>query len=207
MKNNLNYQTSEYDCGPTTLINAMRYLFEREELSPEILKAISMYTLDTYNEEGEVGKHGTSAMAMRFLSSWFNQFGEKKRFPIYTEFLDGKDATLTQNSRITECLQQKGIVVLRVWLDGDGHYILLTDIQKSKISVFDPYLFPQMAEDAWIEIVKDQPQKMNRIISLDRINESSNKNYAMGEFELRHAMLLYNKKLRLTSKETIEYMI
>jgi len=46
MKNQLCYQTSEYDCGPTTLINAFRYLFEREEIMPEIIKTIYLYTLD-----------------------------------------------------------------------------------------------------------------------------------------------------------------
>ncbi len=30
MKNPLNYQTTEYDCGPTTLINAISFLFEKE---------------------------------------------------------------------------------------------------------------------------------------------------------------------------------
>ena len=30
MKNYLNYQSSEYDCGPFSLINSLRYLYERE---------------------------------------------------------------------------------------------------------------------------------------------------------------------------------
>ena len=34
MKNLLNYQTSEYDCGPVSLLNGIRYLFEREEIVP-----------------------------------------------------------------------------------------------------------------------------------------------------------------------------
>ena len=28
MKNPLHYQLSEYDCGPTTMLNAVSYLFE-----------------------------------------------------------------------------------------------------------------------------------------------------------------------------------
>ncbi len=32
MKNLLIYQSTEYDCGPTTLTNAIRYLFDREEI-------------------------------------------------------------------------------------------------------------------------------------------------------------------------------
>lgn len=30
MKNPLRYQMSEYDCGPTSMLNAISYLFERE---------------------------------------------------------------------------------------------------------------------------------------------------------------------------------
>ena len=42
LKNNLIYQTSEYDCGTACLVNALRYLYERDEIIPEVLKA--MYT-------------------------------------------------------------------------------------------------------------------------------------------------------------------
>ena len=34
MKNVLNYQTSEYDCGPVSFLNGVRYLFDREEIFP-----------------------------------------------------------------------------------------------------------------------------------------------------------------------------
>lgn len=34
MKNPLHYQLSEYDCGPTSMMNAIAYLFEREEIPP-----------------------------------------------------------------------------------------------------------------------------------------------------------------------------
>ena len=40
MKNLLIYQSTEYDCGPTTLTNAIRYLFDREEIYPDIVKYI-----------------------------------------------------------------------------------------------------------------------------------------------------------------------
>lgn len=32
MKNPLHYQFSEYDCGPTSMQNAISFLFEREEI-------------------------------------------------------------------------------------------------------------------------------------------------------------------------------
>ncbi len=43
MKNLLNYQSSEYDCGPVSLTNAIRYLFDREVIYPDIIKYIMLY--------------------------------------------------------------------------------------------------------------------------------------------------------------------
>ena len=51
MKNPLHYQLSEYDCGPTSLLNAISFLFEREEIPPEILRNIMLYCLDCYGPE------------------------------------------------------------------------------------------------------------------------------------------------------------
>ena len=34
MKNPLHYQLSEYDCGPTAMLDAISYLFDREEILP-----------------------------------------------------------------------------------------------------------------------------------------------------------------------------
>ena len=36
MKNPLHYQISEYDCGPTSMLNAIIYLFDRDEIPPEV---------------------------------------------------------------------------------------------------------------------------------------------------------------------------
>ena len=35
MKSPLRYQVTQYDCGPTTMTNAILYLFEREEIPCE----------------------------------------------------------------------------------------------------------------------------------------------------------------------------
>ena len=40
MKNPLHYQISECDCGPTSMLNAVSYLFEREEIPPEIIRLL-----------------------------------------------------------------------------------------------------------------------------------------------------------------------
>ena len=46
MKTPLLYQLSEFDCGPITLYNALKYLFDRDEIPYEVIKEIMNYTLD-----------------------------------------------------------------------------------------------------------------------------------------------------------------
>ena len=87
MKNLLNYQTSEYDCGPVSILNGIRYLFEREEIYPDIVKFIMLYCMDTYNEHGELCKRGTSAAAVHYMSNWLNHFSETRNFPIHCDYI------------------------------------------------------------------------------------------------------------------------
>ena len=74
MKNPLRYQLSEYDCGPTSMLNALAFLFEREDIPPEAVRNIMLYCLDCYGSDGESGKRGTSCAAMMFLSNWLAGF-------------------------------------------------------------------------------------------------------------------------------------
>lgn len=207
MKNQLSYQASEYDCGPTTLNNAIRYLFEREEILPEIIKSIFLYTLDLYNNEGEYGKSGTSRMAMMFLSNWFNQFGIMKNFPICSEIVLDEQVWIRQNSKITECLQQGGTVVICVWLGPTKHYVLLTDIEEDYLCLFDPYDWDLPVDNDKIIKIDDNPKKMNRKVRLGVINDEGRGFYSLGEVEGREAMLLYNRNTRKTPEKSIEYII
>lgn len=47
MKNPLRYQLSEYDCGPTSMLNALAFLFEREDIPPEAVRNIICCTVWT----------------------------------------------------------------------------------------------------------------------------------------------------------------
>ena len=207
MKNQLSYQASEYDCGPTTLLNAFRYLFNREEIQPDIIKAISLYTLDVYDNNGESGKSGTSYMAMMFLSNWFNHFGKIKNFPIQTEFLMNEEVVLGPNSKIIGCLQQGGTVILCVWLGDYKHYILLTGIEGDYLCIFDPYDWEVPLDGDRIVEIEGYPKQMNRKVKIEVINDENHGFYALGDKQGREAMLLYNIHSRKTPEKTIEFMI
>lgn len=206
MKNPLNYQTTEYDCGPTTLLNAISYLFRREEIPPDIIKHIMLYCLDSYNGKGEFGKNGTSRMAMMFLSDWLNQFGKVKKFPIHCEYLTGRDVCIHQNSKIVSALQQGGAAVVRLRY-GYWHYVLLTAADEESIYLFDPYFRKKPFQQKGIEIILDMPLSRNRRVSYELLNDSGRSPYALGPTETREAILLFNTETQKTPANTIEYFI
>ena len=201
MKNLLNYQTSEYDCGPVTLLNGIRYLFDREDIYPDIVKFIMLYSMDTYDENGEICKHGTSAAAMNYISSWLNHFSRVKNFPLYCEFYSREKVALTPGNQIMTALESGAVVVLHLFLDV-GHYVLLTGIEDDRVLLFDPYYEeeddPDLDEEYdtdEIIFIHDQPKKANRSISLERLNRTTMDYYEMGGFCCREALIMYNRNL------------
>lgn len=60
MKVPLRFQITEFDCGTASLLNAFSYLFDRKEIPAELVKVIYSYTLDCYDEYGNIGQGGTS---------------------------------------------------------------------------------------------------------------------------------------------------
>ena len=201
MKNFLIYQSSEYDCGPVSLINGIRYLFEREEIYPDLVKFIMLYAMDTYNDEGELCKHGTSPAAMNFLSNWINHFGQARHFPIHCEFLSGRDVFIAKGGKIYETLRRGGAVVLHVFLEV-AHYVLLTGIDGDRILLFDPYYeeegTPEFDAEYYTEgisFVNGLPKKANRSVTIERLNRFTKGYYEMGEYECREALLMFNTSL------------
>ncbi len=206
MKKPLNYQVSEYDCGPTTMHNAISFLFQRQEIPPDVVRYITFYSLDAYNDKGESGKNGTSRMAMMFLSSWLNQFAKCGQFPISCEYISGHDVKMEQNSRIAQALQLGGAVVVRVYY-GEWHYVLLTGIRDNEVSLFDPYFRKRPFKQTGISLVTNEPFTRNRIVDTAFFNSEKRTVYAFGPKDTREAVLLFNNHTRLSADKTIEYFI
>lgn len=206
MKNPLHYQISEYDCGPTAVLNGISYLFEREEISPEIIRNVMLYCLDCYGSEGTPGKSGTSRAAMMFLSNWLNGFGEIRGLPVSSRYLAGKSVWLGQESYINDALHRGGAVVVRLFYD-EPHYVLLTGERDGQIYMFDPYYRDIPFEQEDIRIVLDHPAQYNRIVPEHYFNGEDLTIYALGPAEGREAVLLFNEDIKATPEKTIEYFI
>jgi hypothetical protein len=205
MKQPLRYQITEYDCGPTSLLNAVSFLFGREDIPPELVRNIMLYSLDTYGADGVSGKSGTSHTAMLFLSHWLDGFGRAGRLPIRSEYLTGRDVTLGSGSRIVSALRRGGAAVVRLDLDG-WHYVLLTGIEGEGVRVFDPYYQPD-ALPAEVRAVQGHDAEYNRIVPREAFETEEIRPYGFGPCGQREAVLLYNCATELTEENTVEYMI
>lgn len=206
MKNPLQYQRTEYDCGPTSLLNAIGFLFPREEIPPDILRYVMMYTLDSYSSKGEAYKNGTSRMAMLFLSNWFEQYAKATGFPLISEYLSGDQVHLGEYSRITEALRQGGTAVVRL-LYGCEHYVTLTGFSQGSIALFDPYYRLRPFKQKGITLVKGKPYSANRRVEKEIFEKEAPSCYSLGPVGLREAVLFFNSSTRKTPERTIEYFL
>lgn len=206
MKNPLRYQISEYDCGPTSLLNALSFLFEREEISPEIIRNIMLYSLDCYERGGALGKRGTSRMAMMFLANWLEGVGSMGILPVASRYLSGDAVYMGKGSPVVEALHRKGVAVVRLNFDGD-HYVLLTGEQEGNIYLFDPYCLEHDLGNKVIKSVGEHPKEYNRIVPFGCFNLENEEPYALGSVDNREAVLIFNRKTMLTADNTIEYYI
>lgn len=209
MKSPLRYQFSEYDCGPTTMLNAVSYLFEREEIPPEIIRNVMLYSLDCYSNKGEPGRAGTSRMAMMFLSNWLDGFGHATNLPLSSQYLSGKSVYISQESLINDALHRGGAAVVRLFYEVE-HYALLTGVDKNGIYMFDPWYVPEGSKEfdgTGIELTLAHPKEYNRIVPAACFNRETNEPYALGPVEDREAVLLFNERTKKTAQDTIEYFI
>lgn len=206
MKNPLRYQMTEYDCGPTSMLNAISYLFPRAEIPPEIVRSIMLYCLDCFGTDGISGKCGTSCMAMMFLSNWLNGFGQAGYLSVSSQYLCGEAVNFSQNSRLRDALHRGGVAVLRLDLEG-WHYVLLTDVREDQVYLFDPYYCEGAFQDTEIQMVKDHPTEYNRIVPVPYFERETKTLYALGPVKGREAILIFNNHTKLTEESTVEYFI
>lgn len=191
MKTPLRYQITEFDCGSVSLLNCISYLFKREEIPAELVKAISSYTLDCYDEHGNLGQKGTSREAVQYLSRWITNFSESKDFGIRCEYLTGDSVSI---DKIQECIATGGCVNLRTY-QGCEHYVSVTNIDNEYVYICDPYYYPEShyKNNDKIYYVADKPFSYNRKVTIDRFLSKHEYGSALGPIPKRECVL-FNKK-------------
>lgn len=167
MKVPLRYQNTEYDCGTTSFVNALAYLYDREDVPVELLKAIYKFTLDVEDSDGIEGKGGTSREHAELLTKYFVEYANNnKQFDIKCKVLYGKDVTL---EKMENSLNDKGVIIARCWQDTE-HYVLITKIDDNFAYLFDPYYLKEdyYVGDKDVAIVLHETFTHNRIVKIEK---------------------------------------
>ncbi len=189
-KTHLEYQITEYDCGTVSVLNALRYLFNRDEIVPEIYKHIINFTLDQNDKKGEEGKGGTSPKALEELCDWINHNAPSKGMNIVCKSLP-KEECYIYNKQLEETIKNGGVAILRVWQKTE-HYCLLTKLDEDYAYIFDPYYFDikYYDNDDACEIIKDKTFEYNRKVLKSRIEEESENDFALVRGENQQIILI-----------------
>ena len=189
MKVPLRYQNTEYDCGATSFINALAYLYDREDFPIELLKQIYRFTLDVKGPDGVTGEGGTSKKHAELLADWFVEYANKNNdFDIKCKVLQGKDVTM---ENIKTVLDKHGVAIARCYLESE-HYVIITKIDDYFAYIFDPYYLDKdhYVKDEDVAIVFHEEFTHNRLVKTKRLFDESHKDYSLLEEPHRSVILL-----------------
>lgn len=189
MKVPLRYQNTEYDCGTTSFVNALAYLYNREDIPVELLKQIYRLTLDIKGPEGVSGEGGTSRKHAELLADYFAEYANKNsNFDIKCKILRGENVNI-KNMR--EALEAQGVIIARCWQDSE-HYVLITKIDDYFAYIFDPYYLDKdyYANDEDVAIVTHEDFTHNRLVKIERLFDESRKDFSLLEGPNRSVILL-----------------
>ncbi|MFI3168362.1 MAG: peptidase C39 [Faecalibacterium sp.] len=187
----LNYQISEYDCGPISMLNALSVQFSRKQIQPSMIKAVFNYTMDSCDSKGRSGQKGTSAAALRFIGKWLNEYNQQCGFPVYCKNLHPNDIFLGKDSKLNIALDNGAVAIVRCLL-GTGHYILITKADDTHVYAWDPYHLDNPIRKKTIQTITDTPCSHNRRIHFDQMNQTGRYYYSLGDIEKRECLLIYN---------------
>jgi hypothetical protein len=196
MKTPLRYQVTHFDCGTATFINALMYLFERDEIPQEVVEYVTMVTGD--RNLGLGGGHGgTSAKACSFLAAWCNDYvAERSSMPIRCQALEGpEEVSVNEGSALVEGIASGAVAMTECCLGAD-HYVLITGIDEKYVYLWDPYYdtWPLHELDAPVVGVQmdwDHPHEYNRVVERWVLEEPAGTPYSLEAKCGRDAVLVW----------------
>ncbi len=197
MKTPFRFQASEYDCVPTTLINALSALFSRDEIPPIVIEKIYSYSLDNIINNNMC--QGTTKDAIKMIGNWLDAFKDGT-FSVRSEYFTGDKVNLKPKSKILKTLNEGGVALLFVCMKNNyWHYVLAVNSEGDFIKCFDPYLLTKISNEEDLEFIEQnniQIQSPNLKIHINRLDsESKRKKYAFGKMNERTCLLLSRDSL------------
>lgn len=200
MKVPFQLQTSDYDCVPTTIINALSYLFHRKDIPPPVVQKVYSKCLDVEH------CRGTSEEAIRSMGSWLNRYRDKRygKFAIQSRFVHGDKVHFRQDSRLLQCMTADGVVLLCIHSSrGYWHYILVLRHEDGWLHCHDPSPRSKRFIDNDAVRFVDTPgwQEANLVISIDWLEKNfdtsltaDERKYVLGRTTSRQCLLM--KRIR-----------
>lgn len=196
MKTPFRHQVTDYDCVPTTFINAISYLFHRSEIPPFIIHRIYKECLD-----GD-SSHGTTSRAIRELGYLLSNYKDKrhKKFSVETKYLKCSQVHLGRGSKIVDWVNTNGIALLNINCSWSCfHLILGIRIEDNWFHCFDPA--PRTRRFIKSELIQfnlsTRQQEPNLLIHCDWLDKknrhmknSEDRKYVLGHKDDRECLLL-----------------
>lgn len=194
MKTPLRYQATCADCGKTSAINAFMYLFEREEIAPQVVDFITRVTGDC-NLCINGSMRGTSANALSFIADWCNDYLVKAGYPIRCRSLRGDEVSMADGSPLVEGLRTGAVAVCGCSINVD-HYVLLTGLEGDSVRMFDPYydewpLCGETEPQRGVVMVGDAPFSHNRLVARAALEAPAGSVYSLEATCGRDAVLFW----------------
>lgn len=189
MKIPMRYQNTEYDCGTTSFINALAYLYDREDIPVELVKAVYKYTLDVEDSEGIVGKGGTSRKHAELLARYFVKYAnDNLDFNIKCRVLSKDEVNLDD---MKDTVDNNGVIIARC-MQGVEHYVIITKIDDNFAYIFDPYYLEEdyYLNDSDVAIVLHDTFTHNRLVKISRLFDESGKDFSLLKKEDREVILI-----------------
>ncbi|MFN2437268.1 MAG: hypothetical protein ABR513_09295 [Desulfotignum sp.] len=187
------YQTSEYDCVPTALVNAVSCLFTRKEVPPMVIRHIYLYCMDTVGRNARFGIGGTSKYAVRLVGNWLESY-KFKTFSVRTVFLEKEAVRLDSDESIRTCLDEGGVVLCNILLtQKEEHYIMITKIEDDWVYAFDSYFRTSIrGMKGYVSIPKSvDGRSPNLKIRLSWLDQPDCRRFCLGPLAQREALLMW----------------
>lgn len=187
----LREQLTGSDCFPTSVLNALGLLFRREEIPPEVLQRVYLYTLDGV-DRGQSRCRWTSSEAAYFLAEWLRDF-RTRCFAVEVSYLEGPEVHLRPGNPIGRCLSAGGKVVADVLTRcGYAHSVTLLAMDARWIYLWDPFhrAVPRALRGGMIEALSGDGRGANFRIRRDHFARTSEEPFSLGPRAERSCLLL-----------------
>lgn len=192
MKSPLNYQVTSKDNSNAALEDSLMFLFEREEMPLEILKALYVYSVECYNDRTEADTNQYSKQFIHIMSKYISDVLKNKNLNFDCVHSLAENVSL---SAILYCLKNNGCACVKVWKDNAPHYVVVTALDTSYVYLFDPYFeyasFYKNNEN--VKVVLDMPFNYNRKVKLEHFILSRQEDYCMGMQANREAVMFVKR--------------